>query len=389
MSWFIDLDDCCGCGACEQSCPTNCIVMSANQEGFFVPKRNIDNCIDCGLCKAVCPVLNKWMPNTKDRECYSCRTIDNGILEKSSSGGVFTHLAGEVIGHGGIVYGATFDDKWDVKISAVEDRASIDFLRGSKYVNASVEHTYQEVLHHIQQGRLVLYSGTPCQIAGLNHFLHGEKNDNLITVDIMCHGVPSPKVWRKYLMEIVKENKIKCVSFRDKEYGWNRYALKIEVEDGIILHEPNTQNTYMRGFIGNLYNRYSCSRCPARGFNSGSDLTIGDYWEIENQDCEFDNKGMSLVVINTTKGTSFFDSVRDKFLLQRIDFQDILKSRYHSTLLVSAPIHPNRQYFFRHLDGVVSVSELIESCLYRKQTNSIIESLRTYYEIIKGKWQNR
>lgn len=386
MNWFIDLNDCCGCGACEQSCPTGCIFMSENQEGFLMPQKDIDHCIDCGVCQKVCPVLNKQALTISDRMCFSCRTTNNDILEKSSSGGIFTHLSEKIIEQGGVVYGVAFDNNWETKVVFADNKEDIHLLRGSKYVNAAVGHAYQDVLRHIQNGKMVLFSGTPCQVSGLNRYLQCKKYDNLITIDIMCHGVPSPKVWRKYLYEVAKGNDVHNISFRSKAFGWNRYALLIEDGNGILLHEPNINNVFMRGFLNNLYNRNSCSNCPARGFSSGSDLTIGDYWEIEQDNPEFDNRGVSLVTVNTPKGMSLLEKVRADLSIQKVDFSSILKSNCHSTLLNSAPIHPNRKYFFSHLDKTDNVSSLIEKCLCSNvSTKNIRHTIRNIYRKLRCK----
>lgn len=360
--WFIDIHDCCGCGACEQICPKACITMLRDSEGFEIPQKELSGCIQCNRCQDVCPVFNQWQVNIENKECYACRTLDEDLLENSSSGGVFTHLAEVVLEYGGIVLGAAFDENWNVKLLAIKNKTDIYRLRGSKYVAASVRHTYQETKKALQEEKWVLYSGTPCQIAGLKHYLGGKNYETLITVDIMCHGVPSPKVWNKYLEEIAQNKIIKQINFRSKVFGWDRYALQItDNEKDILVLESNSRNIYMRGFLNNLYNRRSCSKCPARGFNNGSDITIGDYWELERQnDSVRDNKGMSLVIIHTHRGKSWIERIKNKMEMTEVDYNGILSSGCHRTLLKSASAHPNRSHFFRCLDDVNVVSDLIE-----------------------------
>lgn len=375
MEWFIDILDCCGCGACEQVCPVNCISMFENSEGFLIPHKILDQCIQCGRCETVCPVLNKREPDIAAKNCYMCRTQDKQLLDKSSSGGVFTHLAETILDSGGIVFGAAFDEEWGVKMVGIENKESLALLRGSKYVAASVGHTYAEALRAIKADRWVLYTGTPCQIAGLTHFLRKDY-EKLLKVDIMCHGVPSPMVWKRYLKDLATDNRVKSISFRSKTFGWNRYALKVEGEKGVLIHEPNDENIYMRGFLDNLYNRTSCSKCPARGFNNGSDMTIGDYWELESQHPEsFDNKGMSLVVVHSSRGEEWRKMIADCVVMEAVDFQGVLLSGNHGTLWHSAAAHYGRDYFFRHLVESKPISKQIEKALRLEKPFTIKERI--------------
>ena len=397
MEWFIDIYDCCGCGACEQVCPVGCISMSENREGFLVPIKALDQCIQCGRCEKVCPVLNKREPDATAKSCYMCKTQDEQLLDKSSSGGVFTHLAEWVLDSGGIVFGAAFDEDWGVKMLGVEDKESLALLRGSKYMTASVGHTYVEALQALRIDRWVLYTGTPCQIAGLTHFLQKDY-EKLLKVDIMCHGVPSPMVWKRYLKDLSQGNQVKNVSFRSKTFGWNRYALKVEGENAVLVHEPNDENIYMRGFLNNLYNRTSCAKCPARGFNNGSDLTIGDYWELENLYPEaFDNKGMSLVIVHTPKGDEWRKKIADCSVMEPVEFQGVLQSGNHGTLWRSAVTHYGRNYFFSHLDESVPIGKQIETALRlekplttKEKTVKIMKHLlgSQYYQI-RDRWHRK
>ena len=184
---------CCGCAACVQRCPKQCIILHEDHEGFLYPKVDTDNCIDCALCEKVCPILNEGS-NRKPLKVYAAINKDEKIRLESSSGGIFTLLAEQTIGEDGVVFGARFDENWQVRLDYTETIEGIAVFRGSKYVQARTENTYQQAEFFLREGRKVLFAGTPCQIAGLKKFLRKEY-DNLLAVDFVCHGVPSPKVW--------------------------------------------------------------------------------------------------------------------------------------------------------------------------------------------------
>ena len=232
-----DKKDCCGCQACVTVCTKHCIAMQADNEGFLYPIVDKSACTNCGLCEKVCPVINQSEPH-KPLKVYAAKNKNEDIRRQSSSGGIFTLLAEKVINEGGVVFGARFNENWNVVHSWTDTKEGIAALRGSKYVQSTIGNTYNEAREFLKQGRKVLFSGTPCQIAGLKKFLRKEYN-NLLTVDVVCHGVPSPLVWRKYLEE-VRENiraereagkntvsfslndlpVITGISFRDKTHGW-------------------------------------------------------------------------------------------------------------------------------------------------------------------------
>ena len=321
MIEIINKKDCCGCSACVQKCPKQCISLKEDEEGFLYPVVEIETCIDCGLCEKVCPVLHQG-EERKPLKVYAAKNQNEEIRLQSSSGGVFTLLAEEIIKEGGIVFGARFDEKWEVKHDFTETIDGLSAFRGSKYVQSRIEDNFQKVEAFLKQGRKVLFSGTPCQVAGLKRFLRKEY-DNLLTVDFVCHGVPSPGVWRQYLKEIIAlmcdknsvssdpssmdNAHIESISFRNKSTGCKKYSFALTlsatsrsgVKNTVSLNEVFPKNTFMKGFLANLYLRPSCYACPAKCGKSGSDITIGDLWgapSIIGQDD--DDKGTSLVLIN-------------------------------------------------------------------------------------------
>jgi hypothetical protein len=260
---------------------------------------------------------------------YVAKNPNEEVRMKSSSGGIFSMLAEAVINEGGVVFGARFDENWEVKHNYTEIKDGLEAFRSSKYVQSRIEDTYIQVKIFLNQKRKVLFSGTPCQIAGLKRFLRTEY-DNLFTVDVVCHGVPSPLVWRTYLRNftndaIGKNPVIKDISFRDKSTGWNKYSLvirgesaaqiqnpvppSVKMEEEVLLSELYDQNLFMKLFLKNLCLRPSCYNCPAKSGKSESDLTIADFWGASNYISDIDDdKGISLALIYNSKGINFFEN---------------------------------------------------------------------------------
>jgi coenzyme F420-reducing hydrogenase beta subunit len=332
MVEFKKNEDCCGCSACIQRCPKQGITLEEDYEGFLYPVVNKDRCTNCGLCEEVCPVINEG--NMRKPMCvYAAKNADEKIRRKSSSGGIFTLLAERIIKEKGVVFGARFDENWEVVHDYVETKENIALLRGSKYVQSKIGNTYQQAEQFLKARKQVLFSGTPCQIAGLKLFL-GKEYDNLLTADLVCHGVPSPKVWRLYISEIAENQIIKMVdnpliskkeiistiNFRDKIHGWKKSCFTLQYlysnnanKESTWLVEPLYKNIFMRGFLKDLYLRPSCYACSSRSFKSGSDITIGDYWGIQHVLPEFDDdKGVSLVMINTNKGEAIYKQLEQE-----------------------------------------------------------------------------
>lgn len=357
---------CCGCQACAQRCPKQCIVMCEDEEGFIYPEVDVTQCIACGLCVKVCPVINQDNPK-QPKTVYAAEALDDEIIKSSSSGGIFSLLAEQTILAGGVVFGARFDENWEVVHGYTETIEGLDVLCGSKYVQSHIGNSFLQAEAFLKTGRKVLFSGTPCQIAGLNNFLQ-RKYENLLTVDVICHGVPSPMIWRKYLKEIAKNQCIKNIFMRDKMLGWRRYCIRVDGMLDTILYEEFTKNIYMQGFLLNLYLRPSCYECPAKKFKSQSDITLGDYWGIQNQYPELYNKlGTSAVLVNTIKGYNVFNRLHVKKTI----------TTYSSVLSGNPSIEKSvatkyREYFWQryHTDGNLAVVKRIwqktrPSILYR------------------------
>lgn len=301
MIKITDKTNCCGCNACAQCCPKQCITMNQDEEGFDYPTVNKNNCIDCGLCEKVCPILNSG-ESKRPLKVYAAKNTNEGIRFKSSSGGIFTALAEDIIHRGGVVFGVSFDKEWSAIHTYTENIEGLAAFRGSKYVQSKIGSSYKQVKSFLENGREVLFTGTSCQIAGLKSFLRKDY-PNLLTIEILCHGVPSPKVWQRYLAEKKTQfhcNEICQINFRDKSNGWAQFHLIINFTNGNLYTTPFSNDTYFKGFLSNLYLRPSCYSCKCKNGRANSDIVIADYWNINEALPEFnDNKGISLILLNS------------------------------------------------------------------------------------------
>lgn len=301
--------DCCGCEACVQACPSGCISFPEDAEGFAYPKVNAEACIGCGLCEKVCPVLNS-RESSAPLSVSAARNKSEDELMKSSSGGVFAALSRKVLRDGGVVFGAAFSpDFYSLAHRKIESEEELAALMGSKYLQSRTGKCFSEAKACLESGRQVLYCGTLCQIKALKLFL-GKDYDNLLSVDIICHGVPSPAVWRSYLRKAAKGGKVESVSFRDKRTGWADYSFTMKTSGSVEFSQPSLENPYMWLFLNNYSLRPSCFACPAKKGESHSDLTLGDYWGIENKHPEFyDERGVGLIMVHSEKGRSSIESL--------------------------------------------------------------------------------
>lgn len=312
--------DCCGCGACACVCPANCIAMQADEEGFLYPQVDENKCLNCKKCISACPSLTKTDYNTL-KQSYAVIAKDDLIREKSSSGGMFSVIANQVINSGGVVCGAAYNDDWSVKHIIVDNVDDLSKLRTSKYVQSEIYAILPDIKAILEQGRQVLFVGTPCQVNGVSTFL-GKDDPNLFLADIICHGAPSPMVWRKYIA--TKENGgIRSVNFRDKTFGWAKFATKIDYANGVYL-KCFKEDLYMKFFLLNLVLRPSCYNCFSKHPNKLADMTLGDFWGIDDVLPQInDDKGVSAVIVNSPKGKFLFDSIKDELVAHKVDFEQV------------------------------------------------------------------
>ena len=350
---------CTGCAACGQVCPQRAIEMKANDEGFLYPEINGELCNDCRLCQRTCPV-NKTINaaaagenadlSLESHKVYACFSNDEQIRSESSSGGIFTQLANSFISRNGVVFGAGFDDAFRVRHSYVENTDGLDALRRSKYVQSDIEDTYIKAREFLNAGRPVLYCGTPCQTAGLKAFLNKEYA-NLLTCDLACHGVPSPKVWKMYLDFIIGryQSPAASISFRDKSTGWNDSSMKIVLKDGRQYIDKVKREIFFIGFGKSIFNRSSCYSCRFRLNNTKADITLADFWGIDRQGgSDFtDNKGVSLVITHTEAGEKALSLIQDRICMKQRPLDEAVK---YNPRLVSSVVEPGgRKSFFEDL----------------------------------------
>ena len=354
---IVNKQDCCGCSACVQRCPKQCISLQEDEEGFLYPKVNVNYCIKCGLCEKVCPVIHPYEKRIP-LQTYAAINKDENIRMQSSSGGVFTLLAEKIIDEGGVVFGARFDENWQVTLDYTESKEELAAFRGSKYVQARVEDTYKQCEQFLKDGRNVLYSGTPCQISGLKHFLRKEY-DNLLAVDFVCHGVPSPKVWRRYLSDLTSKEFVQQISMRAKNSGWKNFSFKVDYDaDKSVLSFSSlaTDNAYMKAFLSDLILRPSCHSCVAKECSSKADVTIADYWGIwEVEPAFFDNKGTSVVLIHNQNLRDLFENLNLKYI--KSAYEDVVK--YNSALVRSSKPHQYRKLFWEEFEETKNFSRLV------------------------------
>ena len=301
---LADRRDCTGCSACFAACPRNAIAMKADDEGFLRPVINAAQCIRCGACSRVCPVLAPGTPSPAPT-CFAARIKDLDLRLASSSGGLFTALARTVLNAGGLVFGVVLEKPALTAIhAAAETEDALAAMRGSKYVQSDPRHTFRQVREALRAGRRVLYSGTPCQIAGLHRFL-GKADANLLTVELICHGVPSPAVFDAFKAELaaVHGSAPTSIAARNKFYSWRRFSLVSTYADTSENREDLYTNRYIRAFLADLCLRPSCYRCRAREGRSGADITLADFWGIEKV-CPAldDDRGTSAVLLHTEAG---------------------------------------------------------------------------------------
>lgn len=336
---------CCGCTACQQICPARCITMKPDSEGFLYPEIDPERCLRCNRCQAVCPIQNPPVSGGSTQAWVGYAGSD-AIRSQSSSGGIFTLAAEAVLSQGGVVFGAAFDNSFGVHHICVETQADLGKLRGSKYVQSDLEDTFVQAKRYLQDGRWVLFTGTACQIGGLKAYL-GTDYQNLLTIDVLCHGVPSPEIWRLYLQEQQRKYgaKITSIRLRDKQLGWRQYSIAMAFDNGQAYCVPYHQDPYMDLFLGNIDLRPSCHDCRFKAFPRASDMTIGDCWGIERHMPEMDDdRGTSVILVHTPQGQALLQNILPAMQLKKAELNRILPPWADSRR--SVDIHPNRKKFW-------------------------------------------
>lgn len=350
MKDIIEKNKCTGCMACANICHKNAIQIQEDENGFLYPEIDNEKCINCGLCKKVCPVLSNIKEKEFATEVYCCKNKDEKVRMKSSSGGIFSLIAETILEEDGIVFGACINEDREVVHDYIEDKKELFKLRGSKYVQSQIRENYKKAKEFLNEKRKVFFTGTPCQIEGLLSYL-GKEYDNLYTQDFICHGVPSPKVWRKY-MEYKKQKNgeyPKNVEFRSKDIlGWSSFQIRYEYKNSSenVHHDDDP---YMKFFLRNFDLRESCYNCHFKKINRKSDITVADSWGINESHPKFnDEKGISTILVHTAKGKEILNKIKDRMDWIEEDIENVKK--YNSPICKSVKYNELREEFFYDLE---------------------------------------
>jgi coenzyme F420-reducing hydrogenase beta subunit len=382
MEKIIEKDKCTGCTACVNICPLNAITMKIDKEGFKYPEINKKKCTNCKICEKMCPIINKKI-NISINECYAAYSNDKKNVETSSSGGIFNLIAKYIISENGIVIGAAFNDDNKLIHIPITCNEELYRIKGSKYIQSDLNNIFINIKENIDN-RKVLFVGTPCQVGGLKAFLKKEY-ENLVCIDLICHGVPSPKLFEKYIKELENDysNHVIGYEFRDKSTGWENYSNKIIFENKMKSCLAK-KNEYMQLFLSDSTLRESCYNCNFKLGNKYSDITLGDFWGIKDVNIKMYNKlGVSAIIINSEKGKKLFNIIKKEITFDQCTLEDILKN--NNSLKYSCNRPENRNYFYSDMYK----NNILQLAKKYKKKQGIIKSIYILIKIAIKKVINR
>lgn len=392
MQILQNKENCVGCGACMNICPKHCVRMEPDREGFLYPETDEEACIECGLCKTVCPALKPQKSGLNKTVAVVGRCRDMHIREESSSGGFFYYLARWILSKGGCVYGAAWDHSFSVIHIRCDNENDILKLLQAKYAQSNLGSCFKDIENDLQEGKYVLFSGTPCQIGAVKSYLRKDYK-NLYLADIVCHGVPSPGVWRRYIEYRCQNDnggeRPASINMRCKDTGWPPFSFEISYLNGQRYSKMKEYDPYMRAFVHDLCLRKSCHTCQFKGINRVSDFTLGDYWGIWDQMPEFDDgKGTSVVLIHTDKARGILEAIKNNFEIRDID--PALSVSENPSAEYSAPENPLREVFMKRVfteNFELLVDELSSVPVSQKRTGLDwgIHKIRRVVKLLTGK----
>ncbi len=380
----LPTESCYGCWSCFNICPVDAVSMPENDEGFHYPSVDQSKCTLCGNCRKGCPAL--YPPRILKRHVnpvtWAAWSHDSEERKMSSSGGVFSVLAKHALACGGVVFGAGFDKDWELEHLSIERLGDLHRLRGSKYLQSKIGNVYKKTKAFLKEKRPVLFSGTPCQIAGLYGYLGHKEFAELITCEIICHGVPSPKLFRKYRKEIEKslDGHIKKINFRDKHHGWKNYSLTFDVSNTLKLVKCYRIDDYMCLFLSNICLRKCCSTCEFARTPRVADITLGDYWNISyaHPDLPNDDLGVSVVICNSSRGDNYLEKIKHNLFLTPSTFAKAVAG--NKNLVTSSVEHKKRGKFFSLMDKNSVASLRFKFC---KKNNIILRICLKLYRSVR------
>lgn len=374
MITFKNKKDCCGCTSCASVCPKNGITMVSDNEGFLYPEVNYEICNNCNLCVSVCPVINHNINlNEMPLSSFIVRHKNKEIVSTSSSGGAVTAFCEKIIKDKGIVYGCVFDEYFNVIHKGAETIEEIADFKGSKYVQSDLKDTFKNIKNQLINGRKVLFIGTPCQADGLVSYLK-KPYDNLFTIDFVCHGVPSPLVWKKYKETMSKKYKSEIVyaNFREKTYGYHSANLALKFANGKKSAENTNTDYLMKSFFDDICSRPSCYDCKFKTAKRNSDLTVFDCWNISRyeKNIKDDDKGYTAIFVQNQKGLDFFEEAKHNFICYPAKAETLLKYDGHMAIKSVSP-HPKRQQYFEMLNQNNQLDKVVATFIPIKTSRKI------------------
>lgn len=379
---YIQVDDkrhCSGCSACYSVCSKRCIFMREDEEGFLYPVVNESDCIQCGKCLKVCPYAEEEFTNKPEENelalCYAAYNMDEEIRYRSSSGGLFRAFADRIMEEGGVVFGAAFDKDFKVAHAYAETKEGLIPLMGSKYLQSRMDDTFADVKRFLCEGRKVLFTGCGCHIAGLKKYLKNN-DENLICIDLICHGVDSPKVWIEYLHSLFTDEQVEQVNFRDKITGQDDSSVFIKGCRS-VFYEKGKNNIYFRSWRYGLFVRPSCEICPFKADNRVSDLTIADCWGWQKMAPEmYDDKGLSTLVVHTAKGKALFETVSSRLVYKETRLEDV--KVFNSDYIRSQPFnHKKRAAFWQDYHSLkFPFARLLDKYLTESKTQKRVKNIK-------------
>lgn len=383
---IIDKKKCCGCTACENVCPQKCIKMIEDREGFIYPQVDTQRCIECHLCEKVCPVLNPVNLPQDELKTYVVRDKRKDILKNSTSGGVFTSVMEYILLQRGVVYGVIMDDDRVIKHIRVDDISDprLKMIPGSKYVKSEIRGIFQQVKRDLETSKVVCFSGTPCQVAGLKAFLRKDF-ENLITVDVVCRGNPSPLYWKRYVAYQEKRygSRITEAKFRSKTYGYHSGSMRLTFANGKKYVGSVRVNLFLKAFFEDLCSRPSCYDCAFKHAHRVSDLTIYDCWHAGKlTGIKDDDKGYTNVIVQSEKGQMLLDAVCNTLDIYEVDTEQAI-AMDGCMVRSSVSWNPGREIFLKELDDAANLKEYCKKFYKISLTDRIIESLKKYIYFFK------